>query len=78
MNGIPTTDFSETAHLLGQLDLVVTVDTAVAYLAGALVGLLGCCCLRTQISAGCVNGLIHPGIPPCVYFDSNLTEIGSR
>ena len=29
-------DFSDTAHLLSQLDLVITVDTAVAHLAGAL------------------------------------------
>jgi len=30
------TDFSDTAHLLSQLDLVITVDTAVAHLAAAL------------------------------------------
>jgi tetratricopeptide (TPR) repeat protein len=29
-------DFADTAHVLGQLDLVITVDTAVANLAGAL------------------------------------------
>ena len=29
-------DFSDTAHLLSQLDLVISVDTAVAHLAGAL------------------------------------------
>ena len=29
-------DFSDTAHLLKQLDLVICVDTAVAHLAGAL------------------------------------------
>ena len=29
-------DFSDTAHLLQQLDLVISVDTAVAHLAGAL------------------------------------------
>ncbi len=30
------TDFAETAALLSQLDLVITVDTSVAHLAGAL------------------------------------------
>lgn len=30
------TDFSDTAALLSQLDLVITVDTAVAHLAGAM------------------------------------------
>jgi ADP-heptose:LPS heptosyltransferase len=29
-------NFAETAHVLRQLDLVITVDTAVAHLAGAL------------------------------------------
>jgi len=32
----PLTNFAETAALLSQLDLVITVDTAVAHLAGAL------------------------------------------
>jgi ADP-heptose:LPS heptosyltransferase len=32
----PLTDFADTAALLTQLDLVITVDTAAAHLAGAL------------------------------------------
>ena len=36
-NGIiDLNDFSDTAHLVRQLDLVISVDTAVAHLAGAL------------------------------------------
>ena len=34
-------DFSDTASVLSQLDLVITVDTAVAHLAGALNSLPG-------------------------------------
>ena len=32
----PLDDFSDTAHVIRQLDLVITVDTAVAHLAAAL------------------------------------------
>ena len=35
MNGMTALPFSDTAHLLSQLDFVITVDTAVAHLAGA-------------------------------------------
>ena len=48
-------DFSDTARLLHRLDLVISVDTAVAHLAGASVNPLGCCCPRTQTSAGSVR-----------------------
>ena len=71
-------DFSDTAHLLSQLDLVISVDTAVAHLPlGPSTGLLGFCCPKTLISAGCVNGLLLLGIPQCVCFASMHMAIGS-
>ena len=60
-------DFSDTAHLVQQLDLVICVDTAVAHLAGALnrpTWLF--CCHITLISVGFVIEMIHPGTHPCV------------
>ncbi|MGH2468490.1 MAG: glycosyltransferase family 9 protein, partial [Chloroflexota bacterium] len=36
--GPQLTDFADTAALLSQLDLVISVDTAMAHLAGALAG----------------------------------------
>ena len=71
-------DFSDTAQLLRQLDLVITVDTAVAHLAGALNKPTWSCCLRTQTFAGCVSVWILPGILPSACFASRLMVIGSQ
>ena len=60
------TDFSDTAHLLSQLDLVITVDTAVAHLAAAL-NKPTQRFLKTPTSDGCANGRTLLGIPPCVF-----------
>ena len=34
--GVKLDDFSDTAHVVQQLDLVIGIDTAMAHLAGAL------------------------------------------
>lgn len=36
MLSVPLSDFADTAHLMSQLDLVISVDTSAAHLAGAL------------------------------------------
>ena len=41
-------DFADTAHVVRQLDLVISVDTAVAHLADRLVFKLGCCFISMQ------------------------------
>ena len=71
-------DFSDTAQLLSQLDLVITVDTAVAHLAGALNKPTWLLLPRMPTFVGCANGLILLGTHPCVCFVSGPTGIGSR
>jgi len=46
------TSLEETAALIERLDIVITVDTAVAHLAGALAKRFGCCCTTSPIAAG--------------------------
>ena len=62
------TDFVETAALIGCLDLVITVDTSVAHLAGALGCRTGSCCPIRPIIAGCSIAKTAPGIRPCGCF----------
>ena len=72
-------DFSDTAQLLLQLDLVITVDTAVAHLAGALnKPAHGYYCLRMRTFVGCASGQIRLGIPLCGYFGSRAMATGNR
>ena len=51
-------DFYDTACVISQLDLVISVDTAVTHLAGALDVPVWTCCSTMQIFAGCVDGVI--------------------
>ena len=46
------TTFSDTAFLVNQLDLVISVDTAVAHLSGALSNLLDYFCPNSPIFVG--------------------------
>jgi hypothetical protein len=54
-------DFAETAALLTCVDLVITVDTSVAHLAGALGCPTGSCCPTRRIIAGCSSARTAPG-----------------
>ena len=58
-------DFADTAALLSNLDLVITVDTAVAHLAGALGITVWLALPIVPDCAGCWSVRIAPGIPPC-------------
>lgn len=57
-------DFADTAAIISHLDLVISVDTAIAHLAGALGSTAGYCCPSLRwIGAGCWNERTLPGIP---------------
>ena len=57
-------DFKDTADIIGQLDLVISVDTAVTHLAASLnKGQLGSSFHSTQISTGCVTESDSPWYP---------------
>jgi hypothetical protein len=58
-------DFADTAAVISMLDLVISVDTSVAHLAGAMVRPSRCCCRSRQIFVGCSIARIAPGIQPC-------------
>lgn len=45
-------DYGDTALLLDQLDLLISVDTSVAHLAGAWANRCGCYCPKSRIGAG--------------------------
>ena len=59
-------DMADTAAVIRCLDLVITVDTAVAHLAGAWVRRCGWLCPRSPTGAGCWSARIVPGIRRCV------------
>ena len=69
-------DFSDTAHVVQQLDLVISVDTAVAHLAGALNRPTWLLLPHNADFPGSKTDLIHLGIPLCVSFVNLNMAIG--
>ena len=65
------------ATMLKNVDLVITVDTAVAHVAGAWAYASGTCCHWFRTGAGCGSRRIAPGIPACAYFVKAGSEIGA-
>ena len=72
------TPFADSAALISILDLVITSDTSVAHLAGALRGPCGSRYQRFPTGGGCWRGPIALGIPRCGCFVSSSREIGRR
>ena len=60
--------FMDTAAIMMNLDLVISSDTAVAHLAGALGIPYGLPCRRSPTGGGCWAARTVPGIPPCDCF----------
>jgi tetratricopeptide (TPR) repeat protein len=58
-------DFAETAALVAQLDLVVSVDTSVAISPPRWASPCGCCCRSIPTGAGCSAATTVPGTRRC-------------
>ena len=71
------TDFSDTAQLLHQLDLVITVDTAVAHLAGVSANPLVAAASERRLPLAASRS-DSPGILRCASSANTLTVIGSQ
>ena len=69
-------DFSDTAHLVRQMDLVISVDTAVAHLAGALNRPTWLLLPQNADFRWMKDRSILPGIPQCVFFVNENMVIG--
>ncbi len=69
-------DFAETAAFVSTLDLVISVDTAVAHLAGRWGSRPGRCFLLRRIGDGCWIDAIRRGIRRCGCFGRSGWGIG--
>ncbi len=79
--GVDMIDFADTAAIIEQLDLLITVDTAAAHVAGALghTDAGYCCPLIEPIGAGCVCARTVLGIQCiCACFVRRVGRIGAR
>ena len=77
--GADQRDFSDTAALLDLMDLVVTIDTSVAHLAGAMGKPAGYCCPTIPIGDGSWIATIVPGTRLLQdYLGSSNSETGRR
>jgi len=71
-------DFADTAAVLANLDLVISVDTAVAHLAGALGKPVWILLTHAPDWRWLLNREDSPGIPPPASFASPHRVIGPR
>ena len=60
--------FSDTAAVVAELDLLVSVDTVVAHLAGAIAKPVALCCRIRRNGDGSPIAPTVPGIRPCALF----------
>ena len=76
--GEKLSDFMDTAAVMMNLDLIISVDTAPLHLAGALgLPVWGCCGSR-DAGAGCWTVKIVPGIRPCGYSGRSIGVTGTE
>ena len=71
-------DFENTAALCACLDVVITVDTSLAHLAGALGIGPGCCWRILPTFAGCATARTAPGIRASSYIARRRPAIGPQ
>ena len=76
--GARLTDFADTAAVVAQLDLVVSVDTALVHLAGALGARSGRCCPSRPTGAGCRRATTARGTRRCACSARRGRVLGGR
>jgi len=72
------TSFAETAAIIEQVDLVISIDIAVAHLAVRWASRSGLCCHLAVNGAGCFAARTRPGIRRCDCFASKFSATGGR
>jgi hypothetical protein len=72
------TDFAQTAGAIAKLDLVISLDTAIAHLAGAMGSPFGSCRRSFRTGAGSSSARTAPGIRRRACFGKRRAVIGAR